>query len=58
MEQAERVILLADHTKMGVKSRVFFARLDALDTIVTDGGTPQEMQDALAAAGPALEVVQ
>ena len=58
IEQAERVFLLADHTKMGVKSRVFFARLDALDAIVTDDGTPQEMQDALAAAGCALEVVQ
>jgi DeoR/GlpR family transcriptional regulator of sugar metabolism len=33
---AEQTILLADHTKTGVKSSYFFARLADVDTLITD----------------------
>ena len=35
---AEEIVLLADHTKLGVKSSFFFASLDDLTLLVTDAG--------------------
>ena len=40
--QGGRVILVADHTKCGRVSTAFLAPLDAIDTLVTDWGTPQD----------------
>jgi DeoR family transcriptional regulator, fructose operon transcriptional repressor len=39
---ADQVILLADHTKFGRRSYVRVAPLEAVHTVVTDDGTPDE----------------
>lgn len=53
---AHRVVLLADHTKVGADQFARFADVEQLDVIVTDAGMDDETAAALAAAGP--EVVR
>jgi DeoR family transcriptional regulator, fructose operon transcriptional repressor len=53
-----RVVLLADHTKLGEDHFVRFADLGDLDLLVTDSGADQAACDALVAAAPGLEVVR
>ena len=49
MQVAEKTYLLADHSKFGIKSAVFFADLKAIDAVITDADTPRhfitEMKD-------------
>ncbi len=52
---ADRVVLLADHTKFGSEHFVRFADLDDLDVVVTDSGVEPEDLLGLKAAG--VEVV-
>ncbi|WP_224269148.1 HTH-type transcriptional regulator GlpR [Haloprofundus salinisoli] len=57
VERAERVVLVADATKVGKRSFVQFADLPDVDLFVTAGDVPTEARDAFDAAGLALEVV-
>jgi DeoR/GlpR family transcriptional regulator of sugar metabolism len=51
MARAERLVLLADHTKFGVRSALTVAGIDELDLVVTDPETPAAAIDGLAARG-------
>ena len=53
---AGRVVLLADHTKVGNDQLCRFAELSQVDVLVTDSGLDEETTAALAEAGP--EVVR
>lgn len=53
---ADRVVLLCDHTKLGVEQLVRYATLDRVDDLITDTGMTQHDVDTLAAEGP--EVVR
>ncbi|WP_224449864.1 HTH-type transcriptional regulator GlpR [Haloprofundus salilacus] len=57
VERAERVVLVADATKVGKRSFVQFADLSDVDLFVTAGDIPNEARDAFDGAGLALEVV-
>jgi DeoR/GlpR family transcriptional regulator of sugar metabolism len=52
VHNAGRVILLADHSKIGQASRVAFCPMDGIDTLVTDAGA--EGVDGFAAIAGAL----
>ena len=49
---AGRVVCLADHAKVGLSQLHRFARLDQVDTIVTDSGLEDSLVEELVAAGP------
>lgn len=51
MQRAERVILLADHTKFGVKSSWFFAKLSDVDTFIADRRPGSAIMRALKSGG-------
>lgn len=53
---AERVVLLADHTKVGADQFCRFAGLDEVDVLVSDSGLDADAAAALADAG--VEVVR
>lgn len=53
---ARRVVLLADHTKVGQNHFARFAKLDAIDLFISDSGLDDRAAAELAAAGP--EVVR
>ena len=40
--------MVADHTKRGIVGLSSFADLDDVDTLITDGGLPDEARTALA----------
>jgi DeoR family fructose operon transcriptional repressor len=52
---AERVILLADHTKLGRRAPIRVGPLELVDVLVTDAGASDEQLEFLRAAG--VEVV-
>lgn len=54
MSLAEETILLADHTKMGVKSPYFFAKLEAVDILITDRKPGNAVKQALQKGGAKL----
>jgi DeoR/GlpR family transcriptional regulator of sugar metabolism len=47
VSSAERVVVIADHTKWGVRGLSRFARLDEADVLVSDSGLPLEARAAL-----------
>ena len=47
VEAAERLVVLADHTKWGVVSLASFATLEDVDVLVTDSLLPAEAHAAL-----------
>lgn len=49
---ARRVVVLADHTKVGNDFFARFAWLDDVDTFVTDDGLDSAVADELEANGP------
>jgi DeoR family transcriptional regulator, fructose operon transcriptional repressor len=51
---ARRVVLLADHTKVGNDQFARFADLDAVDLLVTDTGLDERTASELEAAGPTV----
>jgi len=48
---SNRTILLADHTKMGLKSSYLFARLADVDTLITDRPPEKRLRQKLKQAG-------
>lgn len=54
VEAARRRVLVSDHSKFGRDSFCRFARLDELDTIITDRGLEEETVADFEAAGPTV----
>jgi DeoR family transcriptional regulator, fructose operon transcriptional repressor len=52
LHMAERTILLADHSKFGVRSLFRYGDVSDLDVVITDSGISEEQADELRAAGP------
>jgi DeoR family transcriptional regulator, fructose operon transcriptional repressor len=52
VEAAARVVLLADHTKVGAAYFARFAELDDVEVILTDSGLDERLARDLEAAGP------
>ncbi len=48
IHSAERVVVVADHTKWGVRGLSRIARLDQADALVTDGGLPRDARTVIA----------
>ncbi len=55
-EIAERVILLSDHSKFGLRSTIFFADLSAIDLVITDSDTHSEFLEALRERDTPVEI--
>lgn len=55
IERSERVVLVADHSKLDESAALLLAPLDVVDVLVTDGPVPSSLARALSAAG--VEVV-
>ncbi|MBN2447330.1 MAG: DeoR/GlpR transcriptional regulator [Phycisphaerae bacterium] len=58
IELAEHVVLLADHSKFGVRSAVSFAGLGDVQTVITDSLTDQATIDALREMGLSVEIAK
>ncbi|GFH34681.1 DeoR/GlpR family DNA-binding transcription regulator [Streptomyces pacificus] len=56
VRSARRVVVVADHTKWGTVGLSSFARLDEVDTLVSDAGLPGGAREALAEYLPNLVV--
>ncbi|MEU9860062.1 DeoR/GlpR family DNA-binding transcription regulator [Streptomyces sp. NPDC047971] len=56
MRSARRVVVVADHTKWGTVGLSSFARLDEVDTLVTDGGLSERTRAEMAEQLPGLVV--
>ncbi|MFJ6633522.1 DeoR/GlpR family DNA-binding transcription regulator [Streptomyces sp. NPDC091376] len=56
VRSARRVVVVADHTKWGTVGLSSFARLDEVDTLVTDAGLPAEAREEIAEYLPHLVV--
>lgn len=56
IDAAARVVVLADHTKIGDAHFARFARLADVDTIITDSALDPETRDELSAEGPEVVV--
>ncbi|TFE43465.1 DeoR/GlpR transcriptional regulator [Streptomyces sp. ICN441] len=56
VRSARRVVVVADHTKWGTVGLSSFARLDEVDTLVTDAGLPDGAREAIAEYLPNLVV--
>jgi DeoR/GlpR family transcriptional regulator of sugar metabolism len=51
---SDQTIVLADHTKMGLKSSYFFAKLEDVDTLITDHPPERNVKQALQKGGAKL----
>jgi DeoR family fructose operon transcriptional repressor len=51
---ADHIIVLADHTKMGLKSSYFFARLEEIDLLITDRLPEKSVKQTLRKGGGKL----
>ena len=58
IELAEHVVLLADHSKFGIKSAVSFAGLSDVQTVITDSETDSATIDALRELGLNVEIAE
>lgn len=58
IEQSERVILLADHSKFGKDAFTFVASAKDIDVIITDSKTPENQVKALRDLGVKVVVVE
>ncbi|MFD9032337.1 DeoR/GlpR family DNA-binding transcription regulator [Streptomyces sp. NPDC059567] len=56
MRSARRVVVVADHTKWGTVGLSSFARLDEVDTLVTDAGLSSQTRAEMAEQLPGLVV--
>ncbi|MFJ9823489.1 DeoR/GlpR family DNA-binding transcription regulator [Streptomyces sp. NPDC101160] len=56
VRSARRVVVVADHTKWGTLGLSSFARLDEVDTLVTDPGLSPEVREEMAEHLPGLVV--
>jgi len=52
MAAARRVVVLADHTKVGNDGFARFGELEAVDTLITDDGLDVQVAADIQAAGP------
>ncbi|QEG37673.1 DeoR/GlpR family DNA-binding transcription regulator [Bythopirellula goksoeyrii] len=57
MQLADRVFMMADHSKFGVRSMTYTGKLQSADVVITDNATDAVYLDALAQAGVETEVV-
>ncbi len=51
---ARRVVVLADHTKLGRADFAHVADLSDVDTVITDSGVDADLADEIGAAGPTV----
>lgn len=51
MQQAQQVVLLADASKFGQQALAQLGKLEEVDIVVTDAGTPEQHCDQIRAAG-------
>ena len=58
LESADRVVFLADHTKIGAVASAFVADVDRADLLVTDSKAQTAALDALRDSGLDVEVVE
>lgn len=58
MDIAEQTWLLADHSKFGIRSVVFFAELQEMDRVITDAGVESAVLDQLSRAGVRPEIAE
>ncbi len=58
VEAAQRVVVVADHTKLGVVALAKIVPLDKVDVLVTDGGAPRETLRELELAGVRMIVAE
>jgi DeoR/GlpR family transcriptional regulator of sugar metabolism len=56
IELSDQTIVLADHTKIGLKSSYFFARLAEVNTLITDVAPDRKFRQALKHCGAKLLV--
>lgn len=56
VRQASQTILLADHSKLGISSRVQYASIEQIAVLVTDGGATGEALAALEKALPKVVI--
>lgn len=56
VEAAERVIVVADHSKFGKRALVRACDLDAIDMLITDNAPPSDLAERLDEAGVVVEV--
>ncbi len=54
IHSADRVVILADHSKLGVGARYFFAGLQDVDCVISDPATPPAQREILRKAGVRL----
>ena len=52
VEAARRIVVLADHSKLGREDFAHVAPVSEVDTLVTDAGVQPEVADEIEAAGP------
>jgi DeoR family fructose operon transcriptional repressor len=52
LQAARRVVVLADHTKVGNDCFARFGDLDEIDTLISDDGVDRSVAMDLQAAGP------
>ncbi|MGA0332472.1 MAG: DeoR/GlpR family DNA-binding transcription regulator [Kiritimatiellia bacterium] len=50
-QNADRVMVLADHSKMDARSRYYFAAIEEVDMVITDPGISREHEIALSRSG-------
>jgi DeoR/GlpR family transcriptional regulator of sugar metabolism len=55
---AEEIVVLADHTKIGVDTMVQTVPADRIDHLVTDDAAPRDVLDELSGRGVRLHVAQ
>jgi DeoR/GlpR family transcriptional regulator of sugar metabolism len=53
---SDQTIVLADHTKMGLKSSYFFAKLEDVDMLITDRAPEKKVRQILLRSGGKLLV--
>jgi len=58
IKHSDRAIVLADHTKLGLKSSYFFARLEDVDLLITDRPPEKQIRQRFRSGGRKLLVAE
>lgn len=58
IDAAERVIVVADHSKFGKRALVRACELDRIDMLITDAAPPDDLAERLDKAGVVVEVAE
>jgi DeoR/GlpR family transcriptional regulator of sugar metabolism len=56
VQRADKIILLADHSKAGLASSFFYAKNSEVDLWITDTEPPEDVREAVVSQGMTLEV--